>query len=144
MVQRPRAAGEPVIRAPAALTISSLPPEEATTKQLRTVYDMVESGWPPLLAALSFVISTNLSDELFVDVLLSFQAMTNVAGMLGLTTPRDAFFASLAKIAIPARVVSSLDTYVEPPTPRTPAGTLSENLGLTAPPQPPGLSYNML
>lgn len=100
---------------------------------------MVESGWPPLLAALSFIISTNLSDELFVDVLASYQAMANVAGMLGLTTPRDAFFASLAKCAIPARVVSSLDTYVEPPTPRTPS-TLSENLGLTAPSQAPGLS----
>ena len=65
--------------------------------------------------------------------------MTNVAGMLGLTTPRDAFFASLAKFAIPSRVVSSLDTYVEPPTPRTP-GTFSENLGLTGPAQAPGLS----
>lgn len=139
MVQRPRTAGDPVIRAPSALDLSSLPPDEPSTKQLHVVHDMVESGWPPLLAALSFVMSTNLSDELFVDVLASFQAMTNVAGMLGLTTPRDAFFTSLAKFAIPARVVSSLDTYVEPPTPRTPS-TLSENFGLTGPAHPPGLS----
>ncbi|KAL6306601.1 hypothetical protein BKA93DRAFT_729312 [Sparassis latifolia] len=148
MVQRPRAAGEPVIRAPPALDLSSLPPEEATTKQLRTVRDMVESGWPALLAALSFVISTNLSDELFVDVLASYQALTTVSGMLGLTTPRDAFFTSLARLAIPTRVVTSLDSYSHPHgesmTPRSAASAITENLGLSLPGsgavQPPGLS----
>ncbi|THH00569.1 hypothetical protein EW026_g1995 [Hermanssonia centrifuga] len=139
VVQRPRNAGEPVVRAPPALDLSSLPPDDPTTKQLQLVHDMVENGWPALLAALSFVVSTNLSDDLFVDVLASYQAMTNVSGMLGLVTPRDAFFTSLAKFAIPSRVVSSLDTYVEPPTPRTP-GILSDNLGLTSPAQAPTLS----
>jgi hypothetical protein len=100
---------------------------------------MVDSGWPALLAALSFIIATNLSDELFVDVLASYQAMTNVSGMLALNTPRDAFFTSLAKFAIPTRVVSSLDSYHEPPTPRS-AVSFSENLGLSGPSQAPGLS----
>ncbi|KAI0933226.1 hypothetical protein AcV7_004756 [Taiwanofungus camphoratus] len=150
MVQRPRAAGEPVIRAPPALDLSNLPPDELVTKQLRTVHDMVESGWPALLAALSFVISTNLSDELFVDVLASYQALTTIAGMLGLSTPRDAFFTSLARLAIPTRVVSSLDSYshvsvhAEPTTPRSATSTISENLGLSltgsAPAHPPSLS----
>lgn len=101
--------------------------------------DIIESGWPALLAALSFVISTNLSDELFVEVLASYQAMTNVSGMLGLITPRDAFFTSLSKFAVPTRVVSSLDSYVESQTPRSTA-TFSENLGLSGPTQAPGLS----
>ncbi|EKM50999.1 uncharacterized protein PHACADRAFT_128641 [Phanerochaete carnosa HHB-10118-sp] len=143
MVQRPRAAGEPVVRAPPALDLAVLPQEEPSAMQLRAVHDMVENGWPAFLAALSFIISTNLSDELFVDVLASFQAMTNVSGMLGLSTPRDAFFTSLAKLAIPARVVSSLENYIEPSTPRT-AGAITDNLGLTAPPQPPGLSERNL
>lgn len=143
MVQRPRAAGEPVIRAPPALDLTALPQDEPSTIQLKAVHAMIENGWPAFLAALSFIISTNLSDELFVDVLASYQAMTNVSGMLGLTTPRDAFFTSLAKLAIPARVVSSLDTYVEPSTPRT-AGVITDNLGLTAPPQAPGLSERNL
>ena len=143
MVQKPRAAGEPVVRAPPALDISTLPPEEPTTKQLRAVHNMIGSGWPAFLAALTFIISTNLSDELFVDVLAAFQALTTVSGMLSLYTPRDAFFSSLSKLAIPARVVSSLDSYShgEPSTPRSAAGTLSENLGLSSPnAQPPGLS----
>ena len=143
MVQKPRTAGEPVIRAPPALDLSTLPQDEPVTHQLQTVHDMVESGWPALLAALSFLISTNLSDELFVDVLASYQALTTVSGMLGLTTPRDAFFTSLARLAIPTRVVSSIDSYVpaEPSTPRTAASAISETFGLPGgSTQPPGLS----
>ncbi|TBU23332.1 hypothetical protein BD311DRAFT_674190 [Dichomitus squalens] len=143
MVQKPRTAGEPVVRAPPALNLSTLPQEEAATHQLRTVHDMVESGWPALLAALSFLISTNLSDELFVDVLASYQALTTVSGMLGLATPRDAFFTSLARLAIPTRVVSSIDSYMpgEPSTPRTAASAITETFGLPgANTQPPGLS----
>ncbi|KAF7985483.1 hypothetical protein HWV62_5261 [Athelia sp. TMB] len=143
MVQKPRTAGESVIRAPPALDLNTLSSDEPHKQQLCTVRDMVEQGWPALLAALSFIISTNLSDELFVDVLSSFQSMANVSGMLGLSTPRDAFFTSLSKLAIPSRVVSSLDSYAEPATPRT-ATMLSENLGLTGPPQSPGLSERNL
>lgn len=139
VIQRPRAAGEPVVRAPPALDLTSLSPDDPSTKQLGIVRDIIESGWPALLAALSFVISTNLSDELFVEVLASYQAMTNVSGMLGLTTPRDAFFTSLSKFAVPTRVVSSLDSYVESQTPRS-TTTFSENLGLSGPTQAPGLS----
>ncbi|KAJ7242359.1 hypothetical protein B0H12DRAFT_1132442 [Mycena haematopus] len=146
VIQRPRAAGEAVIRAPPALDLASLPDDDPSTAQLRIVSAIIESGWPALLAALSFIIATNLSDDIFVEVLASYQAMTNVAGMLGLTTPRDAFFTSLSKFAVPTRVVSSLDhSYgAEVQTPRT-AASLSENLGFsTGPAQLPGLSERNL
>jgi hypothetical protein len=142
VIQKPRTAGESVIRAPPSLDVDKLPQDDNVTLQLCSVRDMVASGWPALLAALSFIISTNLSDELFGDVLASYQAMTNVSGMLGLTTPRDAFFTSLAKFAVPTKVVSSVDS-VEPPTLRT-TQSLTDNLGLTGPPQPPGLSERNL
>ncbi|KAJ6523337.1 hypothetical protein B0H19DRAFT_1201883 [Mycena capillaripes] len=146
VIQRPRAAGEAVIRAPPALDLASLPEDDPSTTQLRIVCAIIESGWPALLAALSFIIATNLSDDLFVEVLASYQALTNVAGMLGLTTPRDAFFTSLAKFAVPTRVVSSLDHSYgsEAQTPRS-AASLSENLGFTTgPAQPPSLSERNL
>ncbi|KAJ7641694.1 hypothetical protein FB45DRAFT_900796 [Roridomyces roridus] len=145
VIQRPRAAGEAVIRAPPALDLASLPSDDPSTEQLRVVSAIIESGWPALLAALSFIIATNLSDDLFVEVLASYQAMTNVSGMLGLVTPRDAFFTSLAKFAVPTRVVSNLDhSYgAEVQTPRT-AASLSENLGLTSPAPPTGLSERNL
>ncbi|KAH9940033.1 uncharacterized protein BXZ73DRAFT_43028 [Epithele typhae] len=149
MVQKPRTAGDPVMRAPPALDLSTLPQDQPNTHALRTVHSMVESGWPALLAALSFLISTNLSDELFVDVLASYQALTTVSGMLGLTTPRDAFFTSLSRLAIPSRVVSSIDSYasLEPSTPRSTAHAISDSLGVSIPGLPgnsgtqsPGLS----
>ncbi|KAH8111570.1 hypothetical protein DFH11DRAFT_1791651 [Phellopilus nigrolimitatus] len=141
VVQRSRAAGENTIRAPPALDVMALPEDQPSTMQLRAVHGMVENGWPGLLAALSFLIATNLSDELFGDILQSYQNLANVAGMLGLVTPRDAFLTSLAKFAIPSRVVSSLDTYVEPPTPRS-SNALQEGFNALAGgvPQPPGLS----
>ncbi|KAH9475059.1 Protein MON2-like protein [Psilocybe cubensis] len=142
-LQRPRAAGDAVVRAPPALDLDALPQNDPQTHNLRTVQSIISQAWPALLAALSFIISTNLSDELFVEVLASYQAMTNVSGMLGLTTPRDAFFNSLSKFAVPPRVVSSLETWVEHPPPQTPrsaTAALSEGLGLGGPSLPPGLS----
>ncbi|KAH7877661.1 guanine nucleotide exchange factor in Golgi transport N-terminal-domain-containing protein [Lentinula edodes] len=129
IIQKPCAASEAPIRAPPALDFTSLSSDDPSTKQLQIVRDIIESNCPALLAALSFVIATNLCDEIFVDILASYQAMTNVSGMLGLTTPRDAFFTSLAKFSVPTRVVSSLDSYTDPQTPRS-ATSFSENLGV--------------
>ncbi|KAJ3975915.1 hypothetical protein EV361DRAFT_886314 [Lentinula raphanica] len=149
VIQKPRTAGDAPIRAPPALDFALLPADDPSTKQLEIVRDIIESNWPALLAALSFVIATNLSDEIFVDILASYQAMTNVSGMLGLNTPRDAFFTSLSKFSVPTRVVSSLDSYTDPQTPRSAAASFSENLGLTlsggiGPTSPPGLSERNL
>lgn len=143
MVQRPRTGGDSPVRAPAALDLSTLPPEEPATTHLGIVSSMVEHGWPALLAALSFIISTNLSDELFIDVLTSYQAMANVAGMFALSTPRDAFLTGLSKLAVPSRVVASVESYAEPSTPRS-STSLTDNLGLTTPPVPPSLSERNL
>ncbi|KAF8656137.1 hypothetical protein AX16_002739 [Volvariella volvacea WC 439] len=129
LVIQKRGPGEGPIRAPPALDLFSLSPDDPSYRQLNTVKSLIESGWPALLAALSFVIATNLSDDLFVEVLSSYQALISVAGMLGLTIPRDALLTSLSKFAVPTRVVSSLDTYAEPPTPRS-ATSLTEGISL--------------
>ncbi|KAJ4490805.1 hypothetical protein J3R30DRAFT_3752338 [Lentinula aciculospora] len=131
IIQKPRSAGEAPVRAPPALDFTTLSSDEPSTQHLQIVRGIIESNWPALLAALSFVIATNLSDEIFVDILASYQAMTNVSGMLGLTTPRDAFFTNLAKFSVPTRVVSSLDSYTDPQTPRSATASFSENLGLS-------------
>ena len=141
VMQRPRAPGEAVIRAPPALDLSTLPQNDFQTQQLFIVQSIISQAWPALLAALSFIIATNLSDELFVEVLASYQAMANVSGMLGLTTPRDAFFNSLSKYAVPSRIISSLDSYVDSSqVPRSATVAFSEGLGLGGPAHPPGLS----
>ncbi|KAH9961800.1 hypothetical protein BC827DRAFT_1201948 [Russula dissimulans] len=72
---------------------------------------MLNAGWPTLLAALSFFLTTNLSDPLFGDVLRALQALARAAGCLALPTPRDAFLTALAKAALPPRVVTALDEH---------------------------------
>lgn len=141
--QLPRAAGDPANRLPPALNFDILAQENPQVHHLRIVQSIISQSWPALLAALSFIIATNLSDELFVEVLASYQAMTNVSGMLGLATPRDAFINSLSKFAVPTRVMSSLEVWVENPpasTPRSATAALTEGLGLSGPTQPPSLS----
>ena len=95
-MQHPRAQGEAVICAPPALDLSTLLQNDLQTKQLFIVQSITSQAWPALPAALSFFTPANLSVELFVEVLASYQleAMANVSGMLGLTTSRDAFFNS--------------------------------------------------
>ena len=68
-MQKPRATGEAVARALSALDLTTLPEDESWTKQFHLVRDMVENGWPALLAALSFIVSTNPSDDPSVEVL---------------------------------------------------------------------------
>ncbi|KAF9010067.1 hypothetical protein BDQ17DRAFT_1273776 [Cyathus striatus] len=136
----------PPVRAPPALDLSTLPQDEPSTKHLQIVRSIIETGWPALLAALSFVLATNLSDELFVDVLGAYQGLINTSGILGLATTRDALFFGLSKFAVPTRVVSSLDSYMPhlepPPTPRSVSvSALSADFGLgIGEKQMPGLS----
>ncbi|KAJ3720688.1 hypothetical protein C8R42DRAFT_722379 [Lentinula raphanica] len=72
VIQKPGSAGDAPIRAPPALNFTLLPVDDPSTKQLEIVRDNIESNWPALFAALSFVIATNLSDEIFVDYLASY------------------------------------------------------------------------
>ena len=112
-----------------------------------TVCAMLNAGWPALLAALSFLLNTNLSDALFGDVLGALQSLSRAAGCLALPTPRDAFLTALAKAALPSRVVAALDDTPPTPSARSPVSLEGLTLGLaggTGPPQPPGLSTRNL
>lgn len=134
-LQREKGAEEGVIRIPGILDIGKLKGGEK--EQVESVKAMVERGWPALLAALSFIIATDLSDELFANVLVAIDGLTKVSGVLGLSTPRQAFFSGLSRCAIPPRVVSSLASGLD--TPQTPRSGVSLS-GFTSTPQPPSLS----
>ena len=103
-VQKPPATES--IRAPGPLNPTTLPETEPTQAGLQTVCAMLNPRWPALLAALSFLLTTNLSDSIFDDVLGALQTLARAAGYLALPTPRDAFLTALAKAALPPRVVT--------------------------------------
>ncbi|KAI9452204.1 hypothetical protein F5148DRAFT_1237059 [Russula earlei] len=146
----PAGSAEPV-RAPGPLDPSTLPATEPARVGLQTVRAMLNAGWPALLAALSFLLTTNLSDPLFGDVLGALQALARAAGCLSLPTPRDAFLTALAKAALPPRVVAALDEPAQaPPVGRSPVSLEGLTLGLAGggggatASQPPGLSHRNL
>ncbi|OCF58554.1 hypothetical protein L486_04587 [Kwoniella mangroviensis CBS 10435] len=111
---------------------------------------MASSAWPALLAALSYTMGTNLSDQLFADVLTSLQDFTVACGLLDLKTPRDAFLSILGKYAVPPPVVSAMQSYMENPNPaRNPSVISADALGFSAlgvggPSGPPSLSERNL
>lgn len=144
-VQKPPAGSAELVRAPGPLDPMTLPETEPARAGLETVRAMLNAGWPALLAALSFLLTTNLSDPLFGDVLGALQTLARASGCLALPTPRDAFLTALAKAALPSRVVAALD---EPPqassSVRSPVSLEGFTLGLAggggAGPNSPGLS----
>ncbi|WVW80931.1 hypothetical protein I302_102922 [Kwoniella bestiolae CBS 10118] len=111
---------------------------------------MASSAWPALLAALSYTMGTNLSDQLFAEVLTSLQDFTVACGLLELITPRDAFLSILGKYAVPPPVVSAMQSYMENPNPpRNPSVISADALGFSAlgvggPSGPPSLSERNL
>ncbi|WVQ85868.1 hypothetical protein IAT38_008036 [Cryptococcus sp. DSM 104549] len=117
------------------------------------ILGMASSAWPPLLAALSYCIGTNLSDTLFAEVLSALQDFTVACGLLELNTPRDAFLSTLGKYAVPPPVVSAMQTYLEAPNAQRAGGGITataDALGFSslgvggAPSGPPSLSERNL
>lgn len=70
--------------------------------QITTSGHMVEHCWPALLAASSTYLNATMDSENYHGLIRSFQKFTQIAGLLDLSTPRDAFLTTLGKHAVPA------------------------------------------
>ncbi|KAL4747739.1 hypothetical protein BDW72DRAFT_196471 [Aspergillus terricola var. indicus] len=71
---------------------------------------IVEDCWPAVLATCSTFLYASLDDDFYHNLVRSFQKLTHVAGLLRLSTPRDAFLTTLGKASMPA------DTNIAKPT----------------------------
>ena len=69
--------------------------------QISTSGHMVEHCWPALLAASSTYLKASLDSDNYRALIRSFQKFTQIAGLLDLATPRDAFLTTLGKSAVP-------------------------------------------
>ncbi|KAL4892160.1 hypothetical protein BDV59DRAFT_58253 [Aspergillus ambiguus] len=63
---------------------------------------VIENCWPAILAACSTFLYAALDDEFYHNLVRSFQKLAHVAGLLRLSTPRDAFLTTLGKAAMPS------------------------------------------
>ena len=70
--------------------------------QISTSAHMVDRCWPALLAASSTYLNATMDSEHFHALVRSFQKFTQIAGLLDLVTPRDAFLTTLGKHAVPS------------------------------------------
>jgi len=111
--QTPSSASKPSISRTQSLSGSKIPLNPLTLKdhvlysQIQTSADMIESCWPALLAAYSTFFHAALDMEYYHSLVRSFQKFSQIAGLLRLSTPRDAFLTTLGKNAIPPAVVSA-------------------------------------
>lgn len=76
---------------------------------------IVDECWPAVLATCSTFLYAALDSEYYHGLIRSFQKFTHVAGLLCLSTPRDAFLTTLGKAAVPPNVFTA--STAQPPTP---------------------------
>ena len=67
---------------------------------------MIDQCWPALLAGSSTFLNASLDNENFHALIRSFQKFTQIAGLLGFSTPRDAFLTTLGKHSLPSSRVT--------------------------------------
>lgn len=78
--------------------------------QIFTSGQMVEHCWPALLATYSTFLNATLDSDYYHALIRSFQRFTQVAGLLDLSTPRDAFLTTLSKHSVPLASITSLSS----------------------------------
>ena len=80
----------------------------------------IDECWPAILATCSTFLYAAMDSEYYHGLVRAFQKFAHVAGLLQLTTPRDAFLTTLGKAAVPPNVF-----------------TACLNAGASRPPNPP-------
>ncbi|KAJ9119007.1 hypothetical protein QFC22_003496 [Naganishia vaughanmartiniae] len=74
---------------------------------------MMDAAWPALLAALTFLMGVNLSEDLFQQLLTAFRVLILASDSVSHFTARNTFLSSLARYAVPAAVVKAMQAYSE-------------------------------
>jgi hypothetical protein len=87
--------------------------------EVKICAEIVDACWPAILATCSTFLYACLDADYFHGLVRSFQKFTHVAGLLRLSTPRDAFLTTLGKAAVPPNIFTTLTA---PPPTSTTAG----------------------
>ena len=93
--------------------------DHALFDQIQTSAHMTEACWPAMLASYSTYFHAALDAEYFHALVRSFQKFTQIAGVLRLSTPRDAFLTALGKNAVPSGLAPMSSSGFESPAAET-------------------------
>ncbi|KAH8170916.1 dimerization and cyclophilin-binding domain of mon2 domain-containing protein [Sarocladium implicatum] len=81
--------------------------EHPLLPEVRICSALVEECWPAILATCSTFLYSALDSEYYHGLVRAFQRFAHVAGLLELSTPRDAFLTTLGKAAVPPNVLTA-------------------------------------
>ncbi|KAI1338808.1 hypothetical protein F5Y15DRAFT_98481 [Xylariaceae sp. FL0016] len=104
--------------------------------EVRICADIIDECWPAILATCSTFLYAALDSEYYHGLVRAFQKFAHVAGLLQLSTPRDAFLTTLGKAAVPPNTFTaclntgSLKPPVSTPTTDTTNSILGNARGL--------------
>ncbi|QDS74455.1 hypothetical protein FKW77_006507 [Venturia effusa] len=79
---------------------------------ITTAAKLVDDCWPAILASCSTFFYASLDSERYRALVRAFQKFAQVAGLLRMSTPRDAFLTTLGKAAVPSHVLAG--TFTSP------------------------------
>jgi Dimerisation and cyclophilin-binding domain of Mon2/Guanine nucleotide exchange factor in Golgi transport N-terminal len=88
--------------------------------EIQTAAHLIDQSWPAILACCSTFFNAALDADTYRALVRSFQKFTQVAGLLEMTVPRDAFLTTLGKSAMPPNLLTAGITSAgsqPPPTP---------------------------
>lgn len=95
-----------------AVPMNPLDIEGPSQPRIKAVASLIESCWPAVLATSSTFLNAALDDQYYRSLIKAYQRFAQVAGLLRLSTPRDALMTTLGKAAVPPHVLSA--STVEP------------------------------
>lgn len=75
--------------------------------EIRVCAAFIDGCWPAILATCSTFLYAALDSEYYHGLVRAFQKFAHVAGLLQLSTPRDAFLTTLGKAAVPPNVLTA-------------------------------------
>lgn len=93
--------------------------------EIKVCASFIDECWPAILATCSTFLYAALDSEYYHGLVRAFQKFAHVAGLLQLSTPRDAFLTTLGKAAVPPNVLTAClnaGPVRAPPSPATAEG----------------------
>lgn len=100
-----------------------------TYPYIKSTAALINECWPAVLATCSTFLNSSLEADFYRGLVRSIQKFTQVAGLLRLSTPRDAFLTTLGKSAVPSQVLAGTVTSPQA-TPKEQQGMFSNAKGL--------------
>lgn len=79
--------------------------EHSAYASVQTSTNLVTECWPAVLATCSTFLNAALDNDYYRALVRSIQKFTQVAGLLRLSTPRDAFLTAMGKAAVPSNLL---------------------------------------